>query len=371
MHKVSIVLPAYKEAGNILVLGDALHRVLSDHHGAYEIIIVDDHSQDGTEEQVAQLKMQGVSVDLLVRRDQKGLSSAVLQGIAIAQGDIVVVMDADLSHPCAVIPQMVQMLADQQADFVIGSRYVAGGSLDQSWGRLRVLNSRIATWLSTLLVQVQDPMSGFFAFRRKDMPPAHVLSPIGYKIGLELLVKGRKKFCRVSEIPIHFRNRQYGNSKMSMAEQIRYVRHLRRLYAYAYPTLSEVMQFAMVGSVGFMVDLLLYLSLQTVFGLSHILARGFAFWGAASSNWILNRMLTFSSYQKTPKLQQWLLFLLASCIGFAISWGSYTLLTLYVTFFMQHKIIALFLGVVLGMASNFVFCQNVVFKPLHQREDDA
>ena len=182
------------------------------------------------------------------------------------------------------------------------------------------------------------------------------------------MVKGRKLFRKVVEEPIHFRDRQHGDSKMTLAEQIKYLRHLRRLYAYAYPTLSQVIQFALVGSIGFVVDILLYFTFQIFFGISHIMARAFSFWGAASCNWILNRILTFSSYKRTPKLQQWLLFLISSLIGFGISWGCYSLLSLHITFFAEYKILALLLGVISGMASNFVFCQNVVFKPLHQKD---
>ena len=145
MHKVSVVLPTYQEAANIPIVGQALHQVLSEHGYPYEIVVVDDHSRDGTEEQVDRLKMQGIAIRLVVRKSEKGLSSAVLHGIRLARGAIVVVMDADLSHPCTAIPQMVCLLTEQQADFVVGSRYVAGGSLDQSWSWLRMINSRIAT----------------------------------------------------------------------------------------------------------------------------------------------------------------------------------------------------------------------------------
>ena len=152
------------------------------------------------------------------------------------------------------------------------------------------------------------------------------------------MVKGRKVFRKVKEIPIHFQDRQHGDSKMSFVEQIKYLRHLRRLYAYAYPTLSEIIQFALVGSIGFVVDVLIYFALQAAFGVPHIVARGLSFWGAASCNWILNRVLTFSAYQKTPRLQQWLMFLVSSLVGFTISWGSYTVLTLNIGFFMEFKI---------------------------------
>jgi dolichol-phosphate mannosyltransferase len=197
--------------------------------GGYEILVVDDHSQDGTEEACAVLA-RTYPLRLLVRRNERGLASAVLHGMRQARGTWLVVMDADLSHPPEAVPSLVAPLRAGKADFVLGSRYVPGGSTEEGWGLYRWLNSKIATLLAWPLARVHDPMAGFFALPGRLFEAAEGLDPIGYKIGLELLVKCRCR--RVVEVPIHFRNRLHGHSKLSLREQVNYLRHLLRLYRF-------------------------------------------------------------------------------------------------------------------------------------------
>jgi dolichol-phosphate mannosyltransferase len=358
--KLSVVIPTYREVRNLEPVARAIGATLTWQRWAFEILFVDDDSRDGSEELAAKLADE-LPVRMIVRRGEKGLSTAVLRGLSEARGEFVVVMDADLSHPADRIPEMIARLEHGKNDFVIGSRYVAGGSLDPSWTWFRRLNSRIATWLALPLTRLHDPMSGFFAFRRDRMPAAHLLSPIGYKIGLELLVKG--EFKRPGEVPIHFADRVHGESKLSWKEQVRYLRHLRRLYQYRFPFLSEFLQFGIVGATGFLVDVLLYLGLQWLTGMGHVTARALSFWGAVSWNWAWNRALTFSHRQKTSKLVQWPAFVLTSLVGFAINVGSYYVLTQYVPFFDAHKIVALAVGVAFGFGFNFLAARLLVFIP--------
>lgn len=358
--KLSVVVPTFREVRNLKALALGIDTVLRKQAIDYEIIFVDDDSQDGSEELGAQLAQQ-LPVRMVVRRNEKGLATAVLHGLDAARGEFVLVMDADLSHPAERIPEMVAKLESGAHDFVLGSRYVAGGSLDPSWTWFRHLNSKVATWLALPLTRVRDPMSGFFAFRRAAMPERRLLSPIGYKIGLELLVKG--EFKNPGEVAIHFADRVQGESKLSWKEQVHYLRHLRRLYQYRFPFLAEFVQFGAVGASGFVVDLLLYFGLQSLFGASHVTARAMAFWGAASWNWAWNRVLTFSLRQKTRKRIQWPSFLLTSLLGFAINVGSYYVLTQYVPYFDTHKILALAVGVLLGFGFNFVTARLLVFIP--------
>ena len=358
--KLSVVIPTFREVRNLEAVARSIETALRDHRWAYEVIFVDDNSQDGSDALAATLADK-LPVRMIVRHGEKGLSTAVLRGISEARGEFVVVMDADLSHPAERIPDMLALLEHNKKDFVVGSRYVAGGSLDPSWTWFRLLNSKVATWLALPLARIHDPMSGFFALRRADMPEAHLLSPIGYKIGLELLVKGG--FKKPGEVPIHFADRVHGESKLTWKEQVRYLRHLRRLYQFRFPFLAEFMQFGIVGGSGFAIDVLLYLGLQTLTGMGHFAARAFSFWGAASWNWAWNRVLTFSNRQKTAMLVQWPSFLLTSLLGFAINVGSYYVLTHYVPYFETHRILALVLGVLLGFGLNFLTARLLVFIP--------
>ena len=221
---VSIVVPTYYEAENIPLLVERIETLRERRGIDLELLIMDDDSRDGTPEVVASLGKEWVK--LRVRKKDKGLSQAVIDGLALARNEVVVVMDADLSHPPEKIPEMLDVLAGG-ADFVIGSRYVKGGTQDDAWGLFRWINSKVATLLSRPFTRVKDPMSGFFAFRRSALDHTYPLNPVGYKIGLELLVKGG--FRRIREIPIHFSQRKYGESKLSLKEQLLYLRHLWRL----------------------------------------------------------------------------------------------------------------------------------------------
>src|SRR5262249_15326565 len=133
----------------------------------------------------------------------------------------------DLSHPPAALPRMIEILEKGGAEFVIGSRYVAGGTTDEKWSLMHKVNSKVATLMARPFCQVKDPLAGFFAVSRAVLDRAQALDPIGYKIGLELIVK-----CgctRVAELPIHFSDRRFGKSKLGLREQINYIRHLKRL----------------------------------------------------------------------------------------------------------------------------------------------
>jgi dolichol-phosphate mannosyltransferase len=226
---ISIVAPTYREAANLRHVAKAVDEACKDLAGGYELLFIDDDSQDGSEEICAELA-ESFPVRIVVRKGERGLATAVIYGIGVSSGDIVVVMDADLSHPPSAIPTMVERLQKGESDFVLGSRYVEGGSIHDDWSFFRQLNSIIPSLLARPLCPLRDPMSGFFGIRRTDMPAPSSLSPIGYKIALEIFVKGA--FKNASEVPIHFADRQYGESKLSLKEQLNFLRHLGRLYAY-------------------------------------------------------------------------------------------------------------------------------------------
>jgi len=228
-RSVSVIVPTYKEVENLPLLTERLKEVRRKHHLSLELLIMDDDSQDGTEEVVSSMDRDWLT--LVVRKEERGLSRAVLEGLRLARGEVLVVMDADLSHPPEKIPEMLVAL-EKGADFVMGSRYVTGGLTGASWGFFRWLNSRVATLFARPLTSVKDPMSGFFALSRKTFESASDLNPIGYKIGLELMVKCN--LHRIEEIPIHFRDRQFGESKLTLTEQKKYLQHLCRLFIYKY-----------------------------------------------------------------------------------------------------------------------------------------
>jgi dolichol-phosphate mannosyltransferase len=226
--EVSIVVPTYREAENLEELLVRISAALSSAGLPWEVIVVDDDSPDDTSAICGRLA-ETYPLRLIVRRNERGLSSAVIHGLEIAQGVALVVMDADLSHPPEQIPALVNSL--KTSKFAIGSRYISGGATEDRWSLARRLLSRSATLLARPLTSVSDPMSGFFSLSRETYRDvADRLTPVGYKIGLELIVKLN---CRdVNEVPIFFEDRKRGVSKLTFREQLRYLRHLTRLYGY-------------------------------------------------------------------------------------------------------------------------------------------
>lgn len=359
--KVSIVIPTYQEVKNIPLIAQEIDQALKGI--PYEVIFVDDDSQDGSFDAVAKMQHE-LPVRIIVRTEERGLSTAVIRGLEEAQGEYCVVMDCDLSHPATAITAILDKLESGAGDFVVGSRYVDGGSFDEDWGMFRLLNSKVATWLALPLCHVKDPMSGFFAFAKKMLPESHKLAPTGYKIGLEIMVKG--EFSKPGEVPIHFKDREHGESKLDFKEQVRYLKHLRRLYQHKFPTASEFIQFGLVGGTGFVLDSLVYFSLQLMLGLEHTVARAISFWPAVTWNWFWNRTVTFTDSDKSKKLSQWASFVGTSLWGFAVNFGSYKVMTTYIPFFMEHNFAAFVIGVLLGMGFNFMMARVFVFRPLEK-----
>ena len=229
-QSVSVIVPTFREAENVPVLVDRLRAVAREHRLQFEILIMDDRSDDGIAQVVSALGEQGLT--LVVREGERSLSYAVLDGLRLARHDVLVVMDADLSHPPEAIPRLLETLARPGVDFVLGSRYVDGASIDENWGMLRRLNSLVARWLARPLTNVRDPSSGFFALRRQTFLAGDAFDPIGYKIGLELMVKCHANGVR--EVPIDFARRLHGASKLDLRERIAYLRHLKRLVGFRF-----------------------------------------------------------------------------------------------------------------------------------------
>jgi dolichol-phosphate mannosyltransferase len=354
-RRISIIVPTYREVENLPHLIARVEQMAAQYPLEVELLIVDDNSQDGTEEYIASLHSSWVR--LIVRREDRGLSQSVIEGLAQAKHEFLVVMDADLSHPPEKIPEMVAQI-ENGADFVIGSRYVKGASTDSKWGLFRWLNSKVATWLARPLTAVQDPMSGFFCLRRTTFERSKKsLNPIGYKIGLELLVKSR---CHnTQEVPIHFADRQHGESKLSFKEQLKYVQHLRRLFIYRYANLTQIAQFAVVGTSGVFVNLLC-LTLLLGFGVEVSLAVAIAIGVSVISNFALNRRFTFSYALHNSMIRQFFGFLGASLVGIITNYA----ITLYVLALspnMKPQIAALF-GIGVAMFFNFAINRFFVFK---------
>jgi dolichol-phosphate mannosyltransferase len=352
---VSLIVPTYCEAENLPELLNRVSAVRSAYGAAFEMLIMDDNSGDGTVEVVEQSDQDWVR--LIVRKDDRGLSAAVLDGFRAARHEVLVVMDADLSHPPEKLPELVEAIAEG-ADFALGSRYVTGGQTDEAWGLFRWFNSKVATLLARPFTHLKDPMSGFFAIRRETFENAAPLNPIGYKIGLEVLVKGG--CTKPREIPIHFYDRKYGESKLNLREQLRYLLHLRRLFVYKYENWAYLAQFCAVGASGLVVNVAT-LTLMVLLGMPARIAAAVAIGVAMFTNFLLNRRITFSYARTGPFFRQMVGFFTASSLGAVLNYG--TMLLLFASFplletYPQPAAVA---GTLVGLVSNFLLSRFVVF----------
>lgn len=218
MSELTLIVPTYNERENIAPLFDRIASAITD----FEIIFVDDNSPDGTAAAVKDLQSRDTRVKLLQRPGKMGLGTAVLDGMRLAEGDFVGMMDADLSHDATALPAMVG--AFSTSDIIIGSRYVPGGKII-GWPVSRHVVSRVAILIAKMLVKApaKDTTSGFVLYRRQVMERLHgQLSTRGYKLLLEVLVKSPR--ARVTEVPITFVNRLHGQSKLNRGEIIEFLK---------------------------------------------------------------------------------------------------------------------------------------------------
>jgi dolichol-phosphate mannosyltransferase len=186
----------------------------------WELIIVDDGSPDGTAD-LAESYADVHPVRVVRRPGKAGLASAVLAGFAQARGDVLLVMDADLSHPPEAVPRLAMAITDG-ADLAVGSRYVTGGGTED-WPLKRRVVSRAACLLGNVLVPIRDCTSGFFAIRRSALDGVK-LNPIGFKIGFEVMA--RAHYRQAVEVPYVFRDRELGRSKFGRREIGQYLLQL-------------------------------------------------------------------------------------------------------------------------------------------------
>jgi dolichol-phosphate mannosyltransferase len=221
---LSVVIPTYNERDRLAELVDALYSAAGETFGL-EVVIVDDNSPDGTG-QIADDLAARYPVKVIHRAGKLGLGTAVVAGFGVATAEIVGVMDADFSHPPSLLPKMYAGFKATNADVLVASRYIPGGSTPD-WPLKRKLLSRAACLLARPLSPIRDAASGFFLIRREIARSVDIKAG-GFKICLELVVRGWP--TRLVELPYRFDDREAGESKMSTREAAGYLVQLKDLY---------------------------------------------------------------------------------------------------------------------------------------------
>lgn len=233
-NKCSIIIPSYNERDNIPILLWLIEEACSKASIAYEVIIVDDASPDGTQQAVKQMQqVLGADKVLLRPRSAKlGLGTAYRHGLQYASGSWIILMDADLSHHPKYIPTLFKVQQQSSADIVTGTRYTAGGGVS-GWNWKRKLTSRGANVLaSTLLgLRVSDLTGAYRLYRRSVLEQLlHVVTSKGYAFQMEMIARASALGSNIAEVPIVFVDRVYGQSKLGRSEYTMFISGLLRLF---------------------------------------------------------------------------------------------------------------------------------------------
>lgn len=352
--ELSLIAPTYNEKENIVPLVERVHKALSQYN--YELIIVDDNSPDGTA-QLANSLSSKYPLKVIVRTTERGLASAVVAGFSQASGQVLGVIDADLQHPPEAIPALLDAIRGG-ADVAIGSRYVEGGGIE-GWSTKREIISIGAKTIARLLLSsvkgIKDPLAGFFLFRREVIEGA-VLTPTGYKILLEVLVKGNAS--QVVEVPYIFKERERGKSNLTFNEQLNFLKHLSHL-AWFEGNIKRFLKFCIVGASGFCVNLGLLAIFVEVAGMHKVWAQIPSYQISILTNFMFNEFWTFSD-RRTPGLKSFLIravkFNLVSQVGWGINISVYYVaLNVAGIYYIVSQIIAIAVAMMWNFFSNLIW----------------
>jgi dolichol-phosphate mannosyltransferase len=289
--ELSVVVPTFNERDNVVTLFRKLETALEGR--AWEVIYVDDNSPDGTWDVVRALAREDLRVRCIRRIGRRGLSGACIEGILASSAPCAAVIDADLQHDETQLPKMLALLQSGEADLVVGSRYIEGGSAD-SFDKQRAGASMLATSMAKKLLRVEiaDPMSGFFMIRRDRFEQlAPQLSTQGFKILLDVVATARGSL-RIKEIPYTFGSRLHGESKLDSMVALDFLGLVLAKLTGDVVSLRFLL-FAMVGSLGLLVHLVaLFIALE-VFNVPFAEAQACGAVMAMTSNFLLNNFLTY------------------------------------------------------------------------------
>lgn len=367
--ELSVILPTFNEEQNIQILIPRLTQVLENANIEFEILVVDDNSPDKTYHKVRDFAKNDSRIRLIRRIEERGLSSAVVTGMASAAGHYYIVMDADMQHDESILPVMLEHL--KKNDIVVGSRLVGEGSYG-SMSKIRHLMSKMATVAARLIlrISVKDPMSGFFGIRKEYFDKiSNQLDPKGFKILLEILA--RSKDATMTEVGYEFRNRNYGTTKLTGSVIFQYLIALIEIrFGYKIPV--TFFKYAIVGSLGVVVNLFGQFLSTFLFGLEYkrdtLLRPSFAvaigFELSVLFNYFANNFWTFKEVSRSGFVSHFIggfKFQIVSIYGFVIQIAVWHLLLQLMpeTFLVEaQSYIANLGGILFATVNNYYLNKN-------------
>lgn len=289
--ELSVIVPTFNERDNVTVLYRRLEETLA--NVVWEVVFVDDNSPDGTWDVVRALAQRDSRVRCVRRIGRRGLSGACIEGILASSAPYVAVIDADLQHDETQLPKMLLLLASDQADLVVGSRYIEGYT-SEGFNKKRAGASALATEVARkmLRVDIADPMSGFFMIRRDRFEQlAPQLSVHGFKILLDIVATAHGGL-RAVEIPYTFGARQHGESKLDSMVALDFLGLVFAKLTNDVVSLRFIL-FAMVGGIGLVVHLATLFIALRLFNAPFAEAQAAGAIVAMTSNFVLNNFLTY------------------------------------------------------------------------------
>jgi dolichol-phosphate mannosyltransferase len=365
--QLAVILPTYNERANLASMieriGGALGGV------GWEVIVVDDHSPDGTADEARALSQRDPRVRVIERIGRRGLASAAIEGMCATAAPIVAVMDADHQHDPVLLPQMLAAIAGGDYDVAVASRFAEGASTE-AWGRPdRVRASGIANAIARRVtgVDLSDPMSGYFMLRAETVrADAHRLSGVGFKILLDILATVDAPL-RVREFPMHFAARASGESKLDRTVVFEFLVGLYdRWLGRIIPTRFAL--FGTIGAAGVVVHMAVLAVFLHIFGgtLKGQLVTAFelgqttAALVAMTFNFVLNNSLTYADKRLTgfvSLVKGWCKFALTCSVGLSANVGVAAILVRYGV----HEYPAAIAGIIVGSVWNFALSSRFVW----------
>ena len=367
--KLVVILPTYNERENIIRLLDALHEVLARLTGyAISYLIVDDTSPDGTEELVKDYQKKHTDV-FIISGKKEGLGKALLRGMTHAVesmgADVLLQMDADLSHDPQVVPQFIHAI-DNGAGLVVGSRYIRGGSIPQNWGIHRKIFSIVGNSIVRFglgFPRVHDWTGGFRAYKKTFFEQTRdELRPYsGYVFQIAFLHKSILRHAKVVEVPIHFTDRLFGRSKIAPMEYIRNVLLYVLSSRMAYKGTRSFVKFLIVGSIGFIINtIVLEISVSIGFHPATGSIAGAEL--AIISNFFLNNAWTFR-HRKIHESHRFIKFLQfnTTSLGAILMQAGSVFIGTHLYGVSEYRLFYLF-GIFFGLIWNYTMYSRVIWR---------
>ena len=370
--KAIVIIPTYNEKRNITRLVEIILNLNIN----IQILIIDDNSPDGTGQIAEKLSSEYHEINVIHRKGKLGLGTAYLEGFKYAlknKFDYIFEMDADFSHNPKYLPVFLEAI--KKYDLVLGSRYINGISVI-NWGFGRLLLSKLATFYVRIITRlpVTDATGGFKCFRQellKSIDLDKVYSN-GYSFQIEMTYKAYIKNFKIGEVPIVFKDRLEGKSKMNKKIVIEALGVVWRLqFEHLIVKLGEGIKkaitniinsrfskFCLVGGVGFIINIGIFYITHSLVNIQYIFCSIISFFFAVSSNFILNKYWTFKDYGRKKILLQYLKYILVNIGGLTVN---IIVLTSFISFFGQSPLFSQVVGVLMGIGINFIGSKIWVF----------